>query len=429
MTKEKKGTILGVCLIVLLLTVIVVGGLLVFRASGKTETVRASVPAPEDHPGAETVSQSPTESAVMPRTAESASVQPESQPEPEPEPEPEPQPVPVQTVTLMALGDNLIHNCIYWSAELPEGGYDFTPYYQDIAPVVESYDIACINQETIFVRDAFNIASYPAFGSATEVGDALVEAGFDVVTCATNHCYDKGMTGLNDTLSYWNERHPEITVLGLHNSEEDAQTVKVVEKNGVRLAMLDYTYGMNAGRPADKWRIDELSTYDRIITDLQRAEAAADLTVVFAHWGEEGQRRPNDYQRTWAQVFADNGADLIIGAHPHVLQPLETVTASDGREVPVFYSLGNFLSHQTEPVNLLGGMASVTITKDADGARVTDCGLIPTVTVISRSERQYMFDYRPMLLKDYTEELAANHRFEACTVETMRALAAEIVES
>ena len=195
--------------------------------------------------------------------------------------------------------------------------------------------------------DSFNSSSYPAFGSPTEVGDALVESGFDVVTCATNHCYDKGMTGIQNTLDFWQENHPEITMLGLHDTQEDAQTVKVVEKNGVRLAMLDYTYGMNAGRPTETWRIDELSTYDRIITDLQKAEDSADLTVVFVHWGEEGQRSPNDYQKTWAQLMADNGADLIIGTHPHVLQPLGSVTASDGRDVPVFYSLGYFLSHQT----------------------------------------------------------------------------------
>ena len=426
MTKEKRGTVIGVIVLVLLIAALAVGGRAVWKAArgGHKQTVQAQ-PAPQPEQPVTAIPEEPAVTKALPVQ----DTEPEPEPKPEPEPEPEPTPPPVQTLRLMALGDNLIHNCIYWSAELPEGGYDFTPYYQDIAKTVAEYDLACINQETILVKDAANISSYPDFGTPTEIGDALVAAGFDVVTAATNHCFDKGMTGLKDTLSFWREKYPQITLLGLHETQQDAQSVKVVERNGIRIAMLDYTYGMNAGRPQDKWMIDEFSTYNRIIEDLTRAEQEADLTVVFAHWGEEGHTSPNDYQRTWAQVLADNGADLIIGAHPHVLQPLETVVASDGREVAVYFSLGNFLSHQTEPIELLGGMASVTITKDENGTRVTDCELKPIVTVISRSERQYMFDYRPMLLEDYTPEIAATHRFTECTVETMQSLAAAVLGS
>lgn len=376
-----------------------------------------------------------TEAAVQP-PAEQVQAEPAPVPEkPEERQEPEvrrmdaqvsriPKP---QTLTLMALGDNLIHNCIYWSAELREGGYDFAPYYQDIAPLVQSYDLACINQETIYVKDAWNVSNYPKFGSPTEVGDALAEAGFDVVTCATNHCYDKGLTGLGDTISYWREKHPEITVLGIHDTPEQARTVQVVEKNGIRLALLNYTYGINDGGPADRWRVDTFSSFDQVQADLQRAEEAADLTVVFAHWGEEDAFTPDSFEKDWAQFLADNGADVIIGGHPHVLQPLEVVTAADGREVPVFYSLGNFLSHQTEMKNLLGGMASVTFMKDAGGIYVSEYELKPVVTVILRSEREYMFDYRPMLLEDYTEQIAAQHRFPDCTVGAMQFLYRQIV--
>lgn len=146
------------------------------------------------------------------------------------------------------------------------------------------------------------------------------------------------------------------------------------------------------------------------------------------NWGaRRAAFKPDSYERDWAQFLADNGADVIIGGHPHVLQPLEVLRAADGREVPVFYSLGNFLSHQTEMKNLLGGMASVTFTKDVSGIYVSEYELKPVVTVILRSEREYMFDYRPMLLEDYTEQIAAQHRFPECTVDAMQALYQQIV--
>ena len=101
------------------------------------------------------------------------------------------------------------------------------------------------------------LSNYPAFGSPTEVGDALAETGFDVVTCATNHCYDKLDTGILDTCSFWRENYPDVTVLGIHDSEEDANTLRVVEKNNIKIAMLNYTYGLNYSAPERKWMVDQ----------------------------------------------------------------------------------------------------------------------------------------------------------------------------
>ena len=329
------------------------------------------------------------------------------------------------TVTLMALGDNLIHNTIYWSAEQPDGSYDFTPVYEEIAKVAAEYDLACINQETIYVNDPALYANYPAFGTPTQVGDALAGAGFDVVTHATNHCYDKLDTGIVDTLGFWRENYPDMAVLGIHDSQEAADTIRVVEKNGLRLALLNYTYGLNYSAPANKYMVDTLIR-DAVRADLEQAEAQADFTAVFVHWGEEGQTRPTQSQRDWAQFMADNGADLIIGSHPHVLQPLETVTSSSGREVPVFYSLGNFVSHQLTAIEMLGGMASVELTKTGEGVAVTACELVPTINVIIYRGYSGGFDYRPMLLRNYTEELARQHWIEGTGAEQMWNLWGEI---
>ncbi len=401
---KPRGFVAGLILIVLLVLALCAGGVAVLRAERAAKAALSSS-LPTDIP-------EPSEPEI---TASAVSPLPEVEPEPEPEiePEPEPEPEPVR-VTLMALGDNLIHNSTYWSMELPEGGYDFTSIYTEIAQTVEHYDIACINQETALVADRALIDNYPSFGTPQEVGDALAGAGFDVITQATNHCFDKGETGILDSVNFWRENYPEITLLGIHDSQEDADTIRVVEKNGIRIAMLNYTYGMNAGAPQNAYMIDRFDTYDNVAADIAAAKEQSDFVIVFAHWGEEDQTSPNEYQRTWAQFMADAGADLIIGSHPHILQPLETVTAEDGRTVPVFYSLGNFFSHQLSVTGMLGGMASVTIEKDADGTHLVSYDLTPTMNVIIRRESDGWFDYRPMLLQDYTEEIAATHRIEEC---------------
>ena len=333
--------------------------------------------------------------------------EPEAEPEPE-QAEPEPEEPESTSLTLMALGDNLIHWSVYTSAQTADG-YDFTPFYEDIAKIVSQYDLACINQETIFINDRQEISNYPVFGTPPEVGDALAAAGFDIVTCATNHAYDKREAGIYDTVTYWREKHPEITMLGLHDSEADAQILHVVEKNGIRLALLNYTYSLNGFVASQPYFADMLTDKEKILSDLARAEEEADLTIVFAHWGVEYQFQPDPSQTQMAQFMADNGADLIIGAHPHVVEPLWTVTAADGRQVPVFYSLGNFISQQPNMINHLGAMASVEITKDETGTYVSGCEILPTVNVILKNPEGPLNSYRPMLLRDYTQELADLH--------------------
>lgn len=179
--------------------------------------------------------------------------------------------------------------------------------------------------------------------------------GFDVVTIARRTTVTTSWTPALDTCSFWRENHPDVTVLGIHDSEDDANTLRVVEKNNIKIAMLNYTYGLNYSAPEQKWMVDQFSTFDAVAADLDAAKGAADFVIVFAHWGEEGQTEPNQMQTTWAQFLADHGADLIIGGHPHLVQPLTAVTAEDGRTVPVFWSLGNFSRIRIRQRNMLGG--------------------------------------------------------------------------
>ena len=441
---NSRGTVAGWILLLLLLTAIMLGAFAVLEAAASWESkVRTnaaerqaslSVPAPSpseleaantpaapeepEAPAAEEPEAPAAEEPVSPTEA----VQPDTEPE-EPDVPEEPE---TARVTLMALGDNLIHNCVYWSAQKNDGTYDFTPFYADIQPTVESYDIACINQETILVKDRNLIESYPVFGSPIEVADALADAGFNVVTFASNHCYDKRETGITDTLSYFHETYPEITTLGIHDTEADAAAIPIVEKNGIRIAMLNFTYGLNNSMPEKRWMVDTLSSRETVCGRIEQAKQEADFVIVFPHWGTEDTFSPDNDQLTWAQEMADAGADLIIGGHTHTLQPVELLTAADGRDVPVYYSLGNFLSHQKEKMNLLGGMASVTIVKDADGTHVSEYDLQPTVNVILRNANTGWYTYRPMLLDSYNSDLAAQNRFSECTVDAMWALYEDI---
>ncbi len=348
--------------------------------------------------------------------------------EPLPEPEPpvvEEEPEPVQQVTLMAVGDNLIHNTIYWSAKNDDETYDFTDMYADIAPVTESYDIACIQQETIFVDEPELYDNYPRFGTPTAVGDALAQAGFDVISAASNHSYDKLDNGILDTINFWRENYPEVKLLGIHDSQDDADTIRIMEKNGIRVGLVNFTYGLNYQLPTNAYMVDTLLDESFVLTTLDRANQLSDFVVVFVHWGIEDEGI-TDEQRRWAQLFADNGVGAVIGTHPHTLQPMEVLINSHQREMPVFYSLGNFLSHQLLAENMLGGMATLTLERDALGVYAADYNLIPTMNVIIRNHG--LFDYRPMLLTDYTEELAAQHRLPGTEVDTMWGIYHEVMK-
>lgn len=331
---------------------------------------------------------------------------------------------PQASVTLLAVGDNLMHNTVMWSGEKGDGTYDFTPLYEYIQQDIEAADIACINQETIFIDDPSEYTNYPSFGGPTAIGQALIDVGFDVATHATNHCYDKYDQGIEDTIEFWRQ-HPEMTWLGIHDSQEDADTIRVVEKSGIKIAMLNYTYGTNAGQPSQSYMIDYLWDEDKIAADIEKAKGQSDIVIVFAHWGTENIFHADDDQIKWAQFFADHGVGAVIGGHTHTVQPVQTVTGKDGNVMPVFYSLGNFISHMSNYYNMLGGLARLTISRDEYGVYVSDYSLEPTMTWATKDADGYHF--RAMKLSDYTEEMAQSHIIENTGVQTMKDLYDDIM--
>lgn len=321
------------------------------------------------------------------------------------------------TIHLLAVGDNLIHEKIYESGIQTDGTWNYDHLYTHVKDRIAQADLAAVNQECIFVSDHDNVSAYPTFGSPMEVGDALVNAGFDIVESASNHTFDKGAQAITDTIQYWQTNHPEISLLGIHDSQEAADTISTVTVKGVTFALLNYTSLIN-GDAYDQfpsYMIDLLRA-ERVTEDVQKASQMSDMTIAFLHTGEEYSREPNQEQKNFLQLLLSQGVDIAICSHPHVLQNFETLRDDQGNEMLVYYSLGNFISTQKEPECMLGGMADITITVD-DGSgnpAVTGSDLIPLVTHYNYDANEYTV----YPLEDYTEELAASHSIHQETTET-----------
>ena len=284
------------------------------------------------------------------------------------------------SVRLLAVGDNLIHSPIYESCRT-EDGFSCDGLYENIKGYIKDADIAAINQETIFVENESRLSGYPTFGSPTEIGESTRRAGFNVVTHATNHTIDKGADSIIYTMDFW-DRYDDVTVLGINRSEEARQSVEVWEKDGLKIAMLNFTYGLNGMRlPADKpYLVNLFERSEDNASLIKKAEDSADVTVVFIHFGTEYTHTPTKEQKRDVEFLCENGVDVVIGTHPHVVQPMTRHISENGNEALVFYSLGNFISNQDNTSKILGAMADVTITKENGTVTIENYGMHPLVT-------------------------------------------------
>lgn len=332
-------------------------------------------------------------------------------------------------VSLLMIGDDLLHEAVMDSGLQADGSYNYDHLFAHIQEDIDTADIAVINQETILGGAEFGYTGYPMFNSPQEVGDAIAKAGFDVVLHATNHTMDKKYKGVQNTLDFW-KKYPDIEVLGIHESAADQAKIPVIEKNGIAIAMLNYTYGLNGLKlPEDKpWLVD-LIDKNRMASDIERAKDIADLVVVFPHWGTEYTYEPDSNQQDLTRFFAEQGVDLVIGTHPHVVQPVERVTSSSGHEMLVYYSLGNYVSCQDKAPRMLGGMARVTIQKDPNGTiTLPEAGITPLVT---HFESKANWNYGVYKIGDYNQDLAAKHGIlrsdSSFSLEKMQQLAQQVL--
>lgn len=331
------------------------------------------------------------------------------------------------TVNIVAVGDNLIHMPIVTSGEQEDGSLNYDAMYASIAPYIQAADLAVINQETVLGGDSFAYDGPPKYNSPWEIGDAAVKAGFDVFTCATNHAMDMGTAGIEKENEFFSG-YPEVIHTGTNLTEEDAQQITYATVNGIRFALLNYTYGTNGlPVPEDKPYLINMLDEAKITEDVTQARKNADIVMVFVHWGAQNSYDINEQQQTYTQLFSDLGVDIVIGTHPHVLQKVEWVSNDEtGKDMLVYYSLGNFISHQQNLDQLCGGMAEITVERKGGDISITNAKLAPVITFFERNGEKYTFGvYR---LNDYTDELAQRHAQEGATADYFTDLAKDNID-
>ena len=326
------------------------------------------------------------------------------------------------SVTFLAVGDDLPHPMVFrYGVNQTGGNYDYL--FQNVAHVLQTADFAVLNQETVFVKEESEYSGYPTFGSPLGIGEAAIRNGFNIFTCATNHTMDKGLYGLETTADFFATHSGQVTYLGTYQRDQwqnPEHEIRVISKNGISFALLNYTYGLNgipipANAPysVDTYYYDE-NWYDanliaqneaKMRADIRRAKELADVVIFFPHWGTEYRYTPDNYQQRWTQILLEEGVDIVVGTHPHVVEPVEMLVREDGHEMLVYYSLGNFISGQDEPERVLGGMAQFTVTKKDGKCSVTAYDMLPVITHQEAGGgpvSAYMYT-------DYTADLAARH--------------------
>lgn len=356
--------------------------------------------------GESTSTPSPSESQADP-SAHRDSPSPSMKPPPivpEPSVSISPTPPPKEEIaiaTFAAVGDVLIHRSLYNDAKT-ESGYDFAPMFELVEPYIKMADLAMANQESVIGGEPMGLSDYPNFNSPFEIGTTLKEIGFDAVTMANNHTLDRGEQAILNAVEHWDSIGMVYT--GAYSSHEDREALRVVESNGISFALLGYTYGTNGiPIPEGKDYLVNVIDADRIKEEIKAASDMADVIVVNLHFGKEYERIPNSSQKELASELAVAGADIIIGHHPHVLQPFEWIEQEDGRKTFVAYSLGNFISGQEGVYREIAGILHLEVEKRVLGEdssiKLGSPAFLPTWT-----HKKNWRDYLVIPLNQVTEQ-------------------------
>lgn len=315
-------------------------------------------------------------------------------------------------LSLIMVGDCLIHGAIYLDAQ--EGNtYNFYKMIDKIKPIISKYDLAFYNQESLLGGTSLGLSSYPRFNAPQEVGDAFLDAGFNLVSFANNHALDMGEKGILSSLNYWKDKQEKgIMTAGSYASFEDREKDVIMEKNGIKYTLLSYTTTTN-GLPVPKGKeyLVNVYNYEQAKKDIERLRDKVDLLMVAMHWGEEYTHTPVEEQKQIANDLAMLGVDIIIGHHPHVIQPIDFID-----NTMVIYSLGNFIASQKGAVEKHTGlMASVTVHKKTVDGKSEITLLNPTAeleyvySIPNGSNSRYGYELYPYselndnLLKGYKE--------------------------
>lgn len=291
---------------------------------------------------------------------------------------------------LLFVGDIMAHKEQLEAAERSEGSWDFVPQFKRVKPLFQ-HSLNIGNLETVFAGKKPGFAGYPSFNTPDELADALSDLGIDVVTLANNHILDRGSKGAARTLSVLESA--DIKSVGVESGDVTFAPPLEVDYSGIRIVFVSYSYGSNRILSSPDVHLNIISN-DTIIEGLRLAETLSpDFVVACMHWGNEYQYLPTKRQREAAALCFEKGADLVIGTHPHVLQPIEINSSDKGYRVAA-YSLGNFVSFQRTEPRERSGILAVDISKQGDGtrARIDRVAFAPTWVSSTRTQGRRLIE-------------------------------------
>lgn len=311
----------------------------------------------------------------------------------------------VHKLSMIMTGDALIHGSVYKDAHIGNNIYDFTKQVELIKPIIQKYDLAYYNQETIIGGKDLGLSSYPMFNSPDEIGDCMLDAGFNLISLATNHTLDKGEKGVLYSTNYWKQKK-NVLAVGSYDSIEARNTPVIKEKNGITYTMLSYTTVTNGlYPPTGKDYLTNIFTYEKAKTDIENVRDKVDLLIVAMHWGQEYTHTPVPLQKELANYFSKLGVDIIIGTHPHVLEPIEYVG-----DTLVIYSLGNFISAQIGIDKLTGALLSLDVTKTINEDKTSEIQISNINAELIYTYYKNWKDFKVIPYKDLTDEILPNYR-------------------
>ena len=303
---------------------------------------------------------------------QSAAGSSQGKPEPTPEttPEPTPEPPKVYEASLFIAGDALLHGTT-WKDVNPDGSYRFKDQLADIGSLASAYDLRYYNQETILAGDEFGLSGYPMFNGPQEFGNVMAdEFGFNLISTANNHTLDRYGAGIRSTNAFWRAKESKgVHIAGTYDSWEEQKKIPVYEINGITYTFLSWTFSTNGltTEPGEEYLVNNYTgREEEMLEQVRQADAMSDVVIIAMHWGVEYSMEASDEQRDLARRLVDAGADIIIGNHPHVIQPIEHIG-----DAICFYAMGNMISAQLNLENLIGMIGALKITKTVDNGQTS----------------------------------------------------------
>ena len=315
-------------------------------------------------------------------------------------------------ISIVVFGENFVHDSVIESGKQSDGTYNYDFLFNNLKAYVDEADISAIYQSTVIGGNDLGIKGYPNFNTPEEMMEAIHNAGFNVALLASNQTNDIGTTAIKKSISLW-RNYSAITAVGVNADKENVSEIPVVEVKGKRIALLNYTAGMNAPieNSEDKYMVNYL-TKDRVVADISKAEGLADYVIVFPYWVSDYTHATTESQKELAKAMTEAGADLIVGASSHFIGEIEQITSDNGNEALCYYSVGNFCSSFNYADAMVGGIARITLNIVEDQLILDESktGITPIVTHYTHTageENAEIVGVYPLWA--YTSEMAAGH--------------------